>query len=205
MITGIQNPAYIQPGIPSGFTAGSIPYIGASGIWGQNNTNFFWDVANARLGIGTTTPTGKLEIKGGNNNSLYINNDGSQYTSAYFANNGTVRAGLQLDNTSNLFRFLTVGTTTSLVLGTQGASSLTIDPSGNYQLLNTTSVPGGTFSGYSILFAAGGDLYCRNGAGTQSKLNLGAPTASTTNTVTNKIATNIDGVTYYLLASTSST
>lgn len=30
-----------------------------------------------------------------------------------------------------------------------------------------------------------------------------APTASTTNTVTNKIAIQINGVTYYLLASTS--
>lgn len=31
-----------------------------------------------------------------------------------------------------------------------------------------------------------------------------APTASTTNTITNKIAINIGGTTYYLLASTSS-
>jgi hypothetical protein len=33
----------------------------------------------------------------------------------------------------------------------------------------------------------------------------GTPSASTTNTVTNKIAININGVTYYLLASTSGT
>jgi hypothetical protein len=32
-----------------------------------------------------------------------------------------------------------------------------------------------------------------------------APSASTTNTVTNKIAVNIGGTTYYLLASTSGT
>ena len=33
----------------------------------------------------------------------------------------------------------------------------------------------------------------------------GTPSASTTNTVTNKIAINIGGTTYYLLASTSGT
>lgn len=41
--------------------------------------------------------------------------------------------------------------------------------------------------------------------GTGWATGLGAVTASTTNTITNKIAVSINGTTYYLLASTSST
>lgn len=42
-------------------------------------------------------------------------------------------------------------------------------------------------------------------AATGTVLVGGTPSASTTNTVTNKIAININGTTYYLLASTSGT
>jgi hypothetical protein len=42
-------------------------------------------------------------------------------------------------------------------------------------------------------------------ASTGTVLVGGTPSASTTNTVTNKIAINIGGTTYYLLASTSGT
>lgn len=42
-------------------------------------------------------------------------------------------------------------------------------------------------------------------AATGTVLVGGTPSASTTNTVTNKIAINIGGTTYYLLASTSGT
>jgi hypothetical protein len=38
------------------FTLGSVPFQGATGL-SQDNSNFFWDVTNHRLGIGTNTPT----------------------------------------------------------------------------------------------------------------------------------------------------
>ena len=45
-------------------TTGSIPFIGASGLFSQDNSNLFWDDTNKRLGIGTTDPNTKLSIKG---------------------------------------------------------------------------------------------------------------------------------------------
>jgi hypothetical protein len=45
-------------------TAGSILFAGTSGVLAQNNANFFWDNTNFRLGIGTATPTRKLEVVG---------------------------------------------------------------------------------------------------------------------------------------------
>jgi hypothetical protein len=53
-------------------TAGSIPFVGASGSILQDNANFFWDDTNNRLGIGTATPTADLEVAGASTN-IFIN------------------------------------------------------------------------------------------------------------------------------------
>ena len=44
----------------SGFTQGSALFVGPSGTIAQNNSQFFWDNANNRLGIGTTSPSQTL-------------------------------------------------------------------------------------------------------------------------------------------------
>ena len=41
----------------NGGTAGSVVFLGTGGLLSQNNSNFFWDNVNNRLGLGTTTPT----------------------------------------------------------------------------------------------------------------------------------------------------
>ncbi|MEK7645570.1 MAG: hypothetical protein AAB374_00440, partial [Patescibacteria group bacterium] len=45
-------------------TAGSVLFVDGSGNLGQDNNNFYWDVANTRLGVGTKTPTTKFEVQG---------------------------------------------------------------------------------------------------------------------------------------------
>ena len=45
-------------------TAGSVLFAGASGVLQQNNANFFWDITNNRLGLGTTSPTFTLDVNG---------------------------------------------------------------------------------------------------------------------------------------------
>lgn len=46
----------------SAFTSGSVVFAGSSGVLSQNNSKFFWDNTNNRLGIGTTSPTTDLNI-----------------------------------------------------------------------------------------------------------------------------------------------
>jgi len=53
-ISGTINPA---------FTTGSVVFQGASGL-AQDNSNFFWDDTNNRLGIGTSVPGAALEVNG---------------------------------------------------------------------------------------------------------------------------------------------
>ena len=43
-------------GTATAFTSGSVIFASASGVYSQDNTNFFWDDANNRLGLGTSTP-----------------------------------------------------------------------------------------------------------------------------------------------------
>ncbi len=57
-------------GTGTAFTAGSIVFAGASGVYSQDNSNFFWDDSNNRLGVGTTTPGADSGA------ALQINNSG---------------------------------------------------------------------------------------------------------------------------------
>jgi hypothetical protein len=54
-LSGIINP---------GFTQGSVVFQGASGL-AEDNTNFFWDNSNKRLGIGDNTPQAALTVGSG--------------------------------------------------------------------------------------------------------------------------------------------
>ncbi|MGI6104061.1 MAG: right-handed parallel beta-helix repeat-containing protein [Patescibacteria group bacterium] len=51
-------------GTTTQFTPGSIVFAGASGVYSQNNSNFFWDNDNNRLGIGTNSPDHTLDVNG---------------------------------------------------------------------------------------------------------------------------------------------
>jgi hypothetical protein len=52
-------------GDTSALTQGSVVFAGASGVYSQDNSNFFYDATNHRLGIGTTTPAAPLDVAGG--------------------------------------------------------------------------------------------------------------------------------------------
>ncbi|NCV08722.1 MAG: hypothetical protein EBW51_09075, partial [Actinobacteria bacterium] len=49
-------------GTATAFTQGSVLFAGASGVYSQNNANFFWDNTNTRLGIHTNTPDATLTL-----------------------------------------------------------------------------------------------------------------------------------------------
>jgi len=59
-------------------TAGSVLFAGAAGVLAQDNANFFWDDTNNRLGIGTATPSYKLDVSASSiiRGTLAIDNNG---------------------------------------------------------------------------------------------------------------------------------
>lgn len=53
------------------FTSGSVVYANGSGVYSQDNANFFYDFTNHRLGIGTTAPTVSIHQNGGTSTATY--------------------------------------------------------------------------------------------------------------------------------------
>ena len=54
-VSGTLGVANGGTGTGTAFTQGSLVFAGASGVYSQNNSNFFWDNTNLRLGIGTNS------------------------------------------------------------------------------------------------------------------------------------------------------
>lgn len=50
--------------LTTSLTQGSVPFINSAGGLAQDNSNFFYDATNHRLGIGTATPVVKLDVHG---------------------------------------------------------------------------------------------------------------------------------------------
>jgi len=59
-------------GTGTAFTAGSVVFAGASGVYSQDNANFFWDNTNDRLGIGTASPGERLTVAATANSAARI-------------------------------------------------------------------------------------------------------------------------------------
>lgn len=59
-LSGVQKAARNQ----SGLTNGGVLFSNSNGQITQDNSNFFWDDTNNRLGIGTTSPAFKLDVAG---------------------------------------------------------------------------------------------------------------------------------------------
>jgi hypothetical protein len=76
-------------GTGTAFTAGSVVFAGASGVYGQDNANLFFDDTNNRLGIGTASPQAKCEVNAGaSEGRLKIFGDNPVLTFAGDANTG---------------------------------------------------------------------------------------------------------------------
>src|ERR1039458_6595986 len=74
-------------GLNPGLTQGSIAFQGASGL-SQDNANLFYDAANHRLGLGTTTPAFALDVNGTvNATALYV--DGNPYVGSQWTTSGS--------------------------------------------------------------------------------------------------------------------
>jgi hypothetical protein len=61
---GVLPPSGGGTGTSTVFTTGSVVFAGASGVYTQDNANFFWDDTNNRLGLGTAAPAVSLHVVG---------------------------------------------------------------------------------------------------------------------------------------------
>ncbi len=108
---GATGPTYFAP------TLGSILFAGTSGILSENNSNFFWDNTNNRLGLGTNTPVTLLNIGTGTPTTassgiqfgtdvlanLYRNDTGNIKTDGVLNVGDQLNVGNSLDLTGNLY------------------------------------------------------------------------------------------------------
>lgn len=155
--SGVAGVSVGGTGTGTTFTTGSVVFIGASGVHAQNNSNFFWDNTNIRLGIGTASPSDKLQISSGN-----ITLDNNQ--SLNFKNSsGTVWNAIQVDGSNNLL----VGSTNytgNIQFFNNGAEHMRVDTSGNLLVGTTSTLAGGRINavGNSNVIAS----QCGNGNAT---------------------------------------
>ena len=62
--SGVAPPSEGGTGTSTQFTAGSVVFAGASGVYTQDNANLFWDNTANDLGIGTIPSGAKLDVAG---------------------------------------------------------------------------------------------------------------------------------------------
>ncbi|MDA3806276.1 MAG: integrin alpha [Thiomicrorhabdus sp.] len=83
---------YGGTGTSTAFTAGSILFSDGTSL-AQNNSNFFWDDTNNRLGIGTSTPSATLDIFGTVGDDILNIASSSGDSLFHISNNGNIGIG----------------------------------------------------------------------------------------------------------------
>ena len=133
-------------GTATAFTAGSVVFAGASGVYTQDNANLFWDNANDRLGIGTSSPAAgyKLDVSGSANASGSFVSGGGTTSQAslgnktlVFYNTGSGDGLIKSDDDTSSFTSIAVNKT-QVKLFTSNTEAMRIDSSGNVGI-GTTS------------------------------------------------------------------
>jgi hypothetical protein len=196
--SGVAPPSEGGTGTSTQFTTGSVVFAGASGVYSQDNANFFWNDTSNFLGLGTASPSSRLNMVGHNEFSLGLTAQTSStqtailnhpvallYNSSTAAGNG---AGLryQLADTGGTAR--TAGGI-GVVATAKAASSVTADMyfyTGAAEQMRITS---------------GGDVLIGSTSGTGAKLNVTGLIRSRTGAATTDV--NHDGTNGSLASSSN--
>jgi hypothetical protein len=133
---GVIANAYGGTGTSTAFTAGSIVFASTGGMYNQSNANLFWDNTNARLGIGSTSPTARLTVKG------------AAGATPLFDVSSSTNASLFRINSNG---YVGIGTTAPSAMFTVGATS-----SQQFLVSNLGVITDGTWQGDVIGVAYGG-------------------------------------------------
>jgi hypothetical protein len=100
--------------ITTALTTGSVAFIGASGALTQDNSNFYWDNTNKRLGINTNAPTTAIDTFG---SGIITRVNGTSTNNAFigFASAGTNKWSVGNVQSDHRFRIYNEATTSELV------------------------------------------------------------------------------------------
>jgi len=131
-------------------TPGSVLFAGAGGLISQDNSNLFWDNTNKRLGIGTSSPSQKLDVQGGNINvsgSLMtggvarIDSSGNLINIGNITLSGTISGTYTIGGTPTLASSLTGSGSPNITgIGLLSATNLTISGTATTTNLNVTGL-----------------------------------------------------------------
>lgn len=203
----IVTPASGGTGTGTVFSAGSVVFAGTSGIYQQDNANFFYSSTNKRLGIGTGAPAIQLHVVGQGNSAdgvlvdsttqarVMVNNTsgGSALTgSVVFSKNGTAQWTVQNDPAGS------GGETFAITDNVASRTPLQINSSGNVVLSNSALAAGTVTANSGTAIPAGGTT--GNGFAFSNTANFGitygsgAPTQSAAQ---GSLYLRSDGVPFY--------
>jgi len=121
----------------SAVTAGFIPF-GSSATALSTSSLLNWSVANTRLGVGVAAPSATLHVRGGDGLNAIIDNDGSQFTTLSWHNNGSLRAQGYYDKNSILFLFGT-NVAAPLIFMTNNAEGMRVSNGGGVSIGTSTA------------------------------------------------------------------
>lgn len=111
----VVKPGTIGVPVISG-TAGSALFIDANGNLGEDNTNFYWDNSNNRLGIADNTPTYTFDVTGNVRVTSYL--DVSHFIATSTTATSTFAGGITVDTSDFVIdpdaNKIGIGTTTPL-------------------------------------------------------------------------------------------
>lgn len=133
---------------------------GGTGVVNLGSGQFYKD-ASGNVGIGTASPTAKLNVKAGNGNQVYLDNAGEQFTQVTLKNNGTNKGAFWVDNTNNLYEFYGYSGI-GMTFSTNALERMRIDTSGNL-LVGTTSSSPNSSAGVKVI--PSGTVYIVNASG----------------------------------------
>lgn len=179
-------------GTATAFTAGSVVFAGASGVYTQDNANLFWDDTNNRLGVGTASPATVFHTQIGASDYFRYGSNPRAYLLCATGFNGL---RIDADATPLEIRTLTTGgptinvaggtnnltiTAASATAGTTTRNSPTLFFTGNYWTgsANATAFQGSIYAKVTSAASNGGGLSL-GGSGGSDHVFIAASTGNT--------------------------